>query len=60
MWAISGVWFKSGKVFLYEGTFQTRKRAVAQHSRDKEKTWQQCRRDGDQAVKVVIEWKRQP
>jgi hypothetical protein len=48
MWAIYGPYG------LYCGTHLLRRTAIAEHVRMKGKSWKQCRRDGDVAVKVVI------
>lgn len=56
LWAIAGVW-DDGKPFLYTGTWLTRKDAIAAHVAAKGRTWKQCRKDDDRAVKVTLTWK---
>lgn len=53
MWFIQGEW-DNGRVFYYCGGKLTRREAIAAHTRAKGKTWVECRRDGDRAVKCHI------
>lgn len=43
---------------LYTGQWLTRAHAIADHTSEKGKTWGECRRDGDRAVKATIMWLR--
>lgn len=47
-WAICGVYG------LYTGWWFTRKNAIHQHCEETGKTWKECRKRGDRAVKVEI------
>lgn len=39
---------------LYSGMWFTRKDAIREHIRDKGKSWRECKRSGDRAVKVNV------
>ena len=43
---------------LYIGQWLTRACAIAAHTSENGKTWRECRRDGDRAVKATITWTR--
>ena len=47
-------WAIKGKNGFYVGWWLTRSEAIVQHCKDLGKTWQECRRKGDRAVKVRI------
>jgi hypothetical protein len=53
--------YEQGKKWrgLYTGQWLTRANAIADHTAEKGKTWRECRRDGDRAVKATIMWMRQ-
>jgi len=53
MWAIVGL-FDPDLRELYVGTFTTRRGMQAIHARDLGKSWGECYRQGDRAVKVTI------
>lgn len=55
MWAIAGHW-TNGRGFLYCGTWLTRQDAIAAHTTAKGQSWRLCRKYGDRAVKVEIQW----
>lgn len=52
MWAVTGEW-TDGRRFLYAGTWLTRTDAIYEHTGPK-RTWAECRRNGDRAVKVRV------
>ena len=54
MWAIAG------RFGLYAGVFFTRGAAVDLHCSGVGKTWAQCKRDGDYAVKVTVSYEVKP
>lgn len=43
-----------GRYGLYEGWWHRRRDAVAQHTRDKGKSWAECYKAGDRVVKVLL------
>ncbi len=47
-------WAIVGNYGLYTGWWFTRKEAIADHCQTLGKTWQECRRKNDRAVKVEI------
>jgi len=53
MWAIAGL-FHPDRRELYVGTFTTRMGMQAIHARELGKTWRECYRQGDRAVKVKM------
>lgn len=48
MWAITGHYG------LYTGTWLRRSDAIRQHTRTVGRTWNECRKQGDEAVRVVM------
>ena len=52
MWAILGIC--DGKPMLYIGTWILRSDAILNHSMMQGRTWPECRRKGDRAVKVRV------
>lgn len=47
-------WAITGRIGLYTGTWFTRTDAIAAHSDALGKTWRECYRDGDRAIKVEV------
>jgi len=54
MWAIEGRWGKG--VLLYCGTYLTRRDAIRDFCANLGKTWAECRKSGNRAVKVNVSW----
>ncbi len=53
MWAISMQW-EDGRTLLYCDTAMTRSDMISKHCSALGKTWKQCRRNGDRAIKVMV------
>jgi hypothetical protein len=49
-------WVIVYKQGLYTGQWLTRKDAIEEHTRDKGKTWAECRKFGDRAVRAGLVW----
>lgn len=49
-------WVIVGRWNLYEGQWITRRAAMEAHTRALGKTWEECRKKGDRAVKAAISW----
>ena len=47
-WAITGIYG------LYYGTYSTRKWAIKKHTDSVGYSWNQCRKNGDRAIKVLV------
>lgn len=45
----------NGSEFLYIGVSMTRADAIRNHTFEKQKTWEQCLKNGDDTVKVLVE-----
>lgn len=52
-WEAHG-WAIVGKFGFYTGWWLRKKDAITQHCIDRGKTWEECVRDGDKAVKIVM------
>lgn len=48
-------WAICGHLGLYTGWRFTRREVIDSHTKAKGQTWEQCRRQGDRAVKVRVE-----
>lgn len=51
MWAIVS---DNKNIGIYSGTWTTRKSAIYYHCKDVGKSWEQCKKDGDRAIKVLV------
>lgn len=49
-------WVIVGNCGLYTGQWLTRKRAIEVHTWELGKTWAECQKNGDRAVKAEISW----
>ena len=47
-------WAVVGRCGLYVGWWMTRRETIYYHTRDKGKSWGECRKRGDRAIKVRI------
>ncbi len=54
MWAIEGQW--GNRPLLYCGTYLTRRDAIRDFCDNIGKTWAECRKSGNRAVKVTLTW----
>lgn len=48
------MWFITGRYGLYYGGWRTRAQAIEDHCEALGRTWQECRRNGDRAIKCEI------
>jgi hypothetical protein len=48
MWAIFG------EYGFYIGTWQSKQDAIREHCNDLGKSWEQCKKKGDRAIKVIV------
>ena len=51
-------WAIASKYGLYTDWAFTRKDAISRHCGDLDKTWAQCKKDGDYAVKIIITYQK--
>ncbi len=47
-------WAITGEFGLYIGVWRTRIEAIIAHADSLGKTWQECRKKGDRAIKVIV------
>ena len=53
-WAIMGQFSNDEELFLYYGTWATRKDAIEAHTENLGRIWEYCKAKWDRAIKVLV------